>query len=99
MPATTITSTVTNRVESVLSCCAISVPRGEMIDYFFERFAAMFEALELIEAGARRRQQDRIARRRVGVGVSDRGIQRVDIHQRNRSLNLLRDLPRRRADQ
>src|SRR6266545_69060 len=99
IPETTMTSTVTNRIQSVLSCCAISSPRGELVDDALERFSAVFEALELVEAGARGRQQNGVSRRCVRVGVRHGGIERARVHKWNRALNLLADLSRGGADQ
>src|SRR5947208_5401414 len=99
MPETTMTSKVTNGIQSVFSCCAISIPRGELLDDPLERFSAMFEAGELVEAGARRSQQNRVARSGMTVGVTDSGIQRAGVDQRHGPANLIGDLPGRRADQ
>src|ERR1700694_968948 len=89
-PKLTIASTVTNKIQSVFSRCAISVSPLQAVDDLFERLAAVFVALELVETGAGRRQQHGVAGRRIGVGVRDGGVQGPGIHQWNGALQLVR---------
>src|SRR5947208_16517651 len=91
-PNDTMANTVTNRIQSVFSRCAISVSSLQAVDDLFEYLATVFVALELIETGASRRQQHGVAGRRIGVCVRDGGIQGPGIHQRNGALQLVRDL-------
>lgn len=62
---------VPKRVQSVLSLCAILVSGFQFLHEALEDLAAMLVALELVKAGAGRRQQDRIAGLRVGVREAD----------------------------
>src|SRR6266496_457294 len=99
MPDVTITRTVMNRVQSVLSCCAILGPllfdaearrrrASELIYELFECLAAVFEAGELVEARARGGEQHRVAGRCVRIGVGEGGIQRTGFDQRNGAVDL-----------
>src|ERR1017187_1120877 len=93
-------STVANRIQSVLSLCDINLSfRLELVDDFLESLAPMFVALELIEAGACRGQQNGIAWACVAISVRDGREQRFGIHQRYGAAQLLRDLPGSGADQ
>src|SRR5579863_8401870 len=96
-PKAAIPTVAPNSVQSVLSVCAMSVLL-QLSHQIFENAPAMLEALELIEAGAGRGQQDRIARLRVGVGESHGRVERVRLFERQRTVKLFGDLGSRRAD-
>src|SRR5947209_2275621 len=98
-PNETITSTVAKRIQSVLSLCAISVLRLQLVDEMLENFASVFVTSELVEAGTRRGQQNRIARTRFGICVRYRLVHCFGINQRRRSLELFGNFGGRRANQ
>jgi len=79
-PKETIASTVENRIQSVLSFCAMSLFRLQLVDDFFEDFAAVLVTTKLVEARARRREQDGVAGLRPGRGMSNRALDRFGIH-------------------
>src|ERR1039458_10319084 len=60
-PNATIDTTAPKRIQSVLSRWDISAFRLQPSDDLFEDFVAVFEAAELVEAGAGRGQQNRVA--------------------------------------
>src|ERR1700691_2450805 len=90
---------VPKRVQSVLSFCAILVCKLQLLDEAFENLAAMLVAGELVEAGAGRGQQHRIAGLRVCISEAHGVLQRAGVLQRDSALKLFRNLGRGRADQ
>jgi len=64
-----------------------------LVDDLFENLAALLEAFKLVEAGARRRQQNGIARLATRVRVRDGRIQRFRIHSGAAPRNWLEILP------
>src|SRR5882724_7739148 len=98
-PNDTIASTVANRIQSVLSLCDILSFRLQLADNLLEDLAAVFVTLELIEAGACRRQQNGIARVPVLISVSHSRVERPRVYQRHGAFQLTRDFPCGSADQ
>src|SRR6266545_4008797 len=98
MPKASIATTVPKRIQSVLSLC-ISVCLLQFIHDPLERFAPVFEAAELVEAGARRGQQDGVAGPGPAPCLANRRLQGAGIDQRNRSVEGGADLGRGGADE
>src|SRR5579872_565620 len=99
IPNDIINSTVPNRIQSVLSLWPISTFLRQCVHQLLENFAAVLVVLELVEAGARRGEQNGIARVAVLEPVCDGRIERLHVHQRRRTLQRAADLARRGADQ
>ena len=66
-------------------------------DDLFEDLAAVFVALELVEAGAGRSEQDNVSRLRGGVGFADGVLERLGVNDFG-TFDLRFDLGRRRSD-
>src|ERR1035438_9884796 len=82
-PENTMASTVKKRIQSVFSLCAISILRLQLVHNLFEELATVLVALELVEAGAGRRQQYRVAGYGVRVGMGDGRVDRLGGNQRD----------------
>src|SRR5260370_4791229 len=91
-PENTMPSTVKKRIQSVLSRCAISIFGLQAVHNLLEDFSAMLVALELIEAGAGRCQQHRVAGRGIREGMPHSGIERLRIDELDGSRDLFGDL-------
>src|SRR5580658_10022962 len=76
MPKATMPMVAPKRVQSVLSCCPMSVFRLKSMDQILEDLAAMFVAFKLVEAGTGGRQQDGIAGLRVSMRKPQGGVER-----------------------
>src|ERR1700722_13476523 len=92
MPKATMPMVAPKRVQSVLSCCPMSVFTLQSMDQILEDLAAMFVAFKLVEAGAGGRQQDGIAGLRVSMGEADGVVERFRMLERNRAVKLFGDL-------
>src|SRR5664280_402394 len=91
-PENTIARTVEKRIQSVLSLCAISIFRLQLVDNLFEELATVLVVLELVEAGAGGRQQHGVAGHGMRVGMGEGRFDGPGGDQRNSALKLLRDL-------
>src|ERR1017187_1667077 len=98
-PENPIASTVEKRIQSVLSLCAISIFRLQLVDNLFEELATLLVALELVEAGAGGRQQHRVAGHGMRVGMGDGRFDGPGGNQRDSALKLLGDLRRGSSDE
>src|SRR5450755_61009 len=102
-PKATMPMVVPNRVQSVLSFCAILMSWLQLwlqlCDEAFENLAAMFVAVELIETGAGRGQQDGIARAGARISEAHRVLKRAGVLKRDRALQLFANLLGGRANQ
>src|SRR3984885_13988984 len=99
MPKATMPMVAPKRVQSVLSCCPMSVFRLQSMDQILEDLAAMFVAFKLVEAGAGGCQQDGVAGLRVRMGEAHGVVDRFDALQGNCAVELFSDLAGGRADQ
>src|ERR1035438_4045816 len=98
-PENTMATTVEKRIQSVLSLCAISIFRLQLVDDLFEEPAAVLVALELVEAGAGGRQQQGVAGHGMRVGMGDGRFDGPGGDQRDRALKLPGDLGRGGSDE
>src|ERR1700691_5116146 len=96
-PKAAMPMVVPKRVQSVLSFCAMLVFGLQLLYQAFENLAAMRIACELVEAGAGRRQQHRIAGLRLRKREAHRVLQGIGLLQRDCAAKLVRNLGGSRA--
>src|ERR1700722_15813933 len=92
MPKATMPMVAPKRVQSVLSCCPMSVFTLQLMDQILEDLSAMFVAFKLVEAGTGGRQQYRVAGLRVSMGEADGVFERFRMLERNGAVKLSGDL-------